>query len=232
MGTGSRGRPAGSHQANKAHSACPHHEGFHREPRELFLIDFDEGMLEVDSQTISAGASSRHSKHSQWNDLLSWVLRVKTQHDTDCKPVLKMIVVCGVLGGNGGGAASALLLSSFQTHLEGVHVAYPPATVAEMVWGGSLAWKEMNRVKTICTGHYHQISLWSVCLWEPGFPKEKDFQDGPFCAFFQVAAIISFIWRCHFHKAVLSQSVQEYIPASANLQAAQKACSFNCQIYS
>lgn len=39
-------------------------------------------------------------------------------------------------GGNGGGAASALLLSNSQTHLEHLHVAYPPATVAEMVWEG------------------------------------------------------------------------------------------------
>lgn len=137
-------------------------------------------------------------------------------------------------GGNGGGAAAAFLLSSFQTHMDGLHVAYPPATVAEMVGGvgGQVFGMERNEQNEKHLYWTLLSDLIVVCLWEPGLPKEKNCQDGPFCAFFQVAAIMSFIWRCHFHKAVFSQLVQEYIPDSANLQAAQKACSFNCQIYS
>lgn len=53
-------------------------------------------------------------------------------------------------------------------------------------------------------------------------PKGKELPGRSFLFIFQVAAIISFIWRCHFHNAAISQSVQGYIPENTDLQAVQK----------
>lgn len=160
----------------------------------------------------------------------SWLLSVKTQQDwlrpsqDDCGmwgP--KMIVVCGVLGGSGDGAAAASLLSNFQTHLEGLHVAYPPATVAEMVfWGGLWHGKKLIEWKRFVLDTTIRFHCGLSFYGSLDSQRKRIARKVLFCTFFQGAAIISFIWRCHFHKAVLSQLVQGYIPDSANLQAAQK----------
>lgn len=126
-------------------------------------------------------------------------------------------------GGSGDGAAPASFLSNFQTHLEALHVAYPPATVAEMFFsGGSLAWEEINRMKAFILDTTIRFHCGLSFYGSLDSQRKRIARKVLFCTFFQVAAIISFIWRCHFHKAVLSQLVQGYIPDSANLQAAQK----------
>lgn len=63
-------------------------------------------------------------------------------------------------------------------------------------------------------------------------PKGNEFPGWSFLCIFPGSSNNFFHMEMSFPQGSVSQSVQEYIPASANLQAAQKACSFNCQIYS
>lgn len=158
-----------------------------------------------------------YSEGSHWNSLLS-LLSVKMRSRVDQKLTLMVTVV-----GRVGGQHLLLSIRDIQRHLQGMQRAQPHAAWTEAIWL-LLEWKKVNSMKTICTRQRYEISLWPYCFFlrDSGFPKENKLSEKSFLCIFQVAAIISFLWRFQLHSAVLSQSVQHYIPESAGLWPFQK----------